>query len=131
MNSNPSTEQAANFHVARLRDLMNRYPGKEVLLTEFGWPACPEGYSETNQLTGQQCGIAGEMNQRIVIEETLAQLERAGLPGIVFEAFREPWKRETEGVVGPCWGICEGDSPYRCRSPYGLRARSHLPVVLK
>jgi exo-beta-1,3-glucanase (GH17 family) len=114
-----------------LQDLINRYPQKEVLLTEFGWPACPEGYRETNRFTNQECGIAGEINQRIIIEETLAQLEQIGLPGIVFEAFREPWKSETEGVVGPCWGICEGSPPYRCQFPYGLRARLYLPVALK
>ncbi|MCS7259967.1 MAG: exo-beta-1,3-glucanase [Anaerolineae bacterium] len=124
-------EQVADFHTARLRDLMNRYPEKEVLLTEFGWPACPERYSETNQHTGQQCGVAGETKQRLVIEDTLIQLEQANLPGIVFEAFREPWKLGTEGVVGPCWGICDESPPYRCRFPYGLRERAYLPMVLK
>lgn len=126
-----SAEQAADFHIARLRDLINRYPGKEVLLTEFGWPACPEGYRETNQYTGQQCGVAGETKQRLVIEETLTRLEKAGLPGVVFEAFRESWKQETEGEVGPCWGICEGNYPYRCQFPYGFRKKGYLPIVLK
>jgi len=106
---------AAAFHVARYQDLMARYPEKEVILTEFGWPAGPAGYTETNQYTGQQCGVAGQENQCLVIEETLAELDRLNLPGVVFETLREPWKARNEGPVGPYWGICEENPPYTCR----------------
>jgi len=108
---------AAEFHIARLMEVSARYPGKDVVLTEFGWPAGPDGYSETNQYTGQQCGVASEDNQHLVVEETLAKLDELGLDGVLFEAFREgEWKRRNEGPVGVFWGICEGASPYTCRS---------------
>lgn len=108
---------AAEFHIARLMDVSARYPAKDVVLTEFGWPAGPDGYSETNQYTGQQCGVASEANQHLVVEETLAKLDDMGLDGVLFEAFREgDWKTRYEGPVGVFWGICEGASPYTCRS---------------
>ncbi|MCJ7510824.1 MAG: exo-beta-1,3-glucanase [Dehalococcoidia bacterium] len=108
---------AAEFHIARLMDVSARYPDKDVVLTEFGWPAGPYGYSETNQHTGQQCGVASEDNQHLVVEETLAKLDEMGRGGVLFEAFREgDWKIRNEGPVGVFWGICEGASPYTCRS---------------
>lgn len=125
------TAEAADFHIARIQDVMALYPQKEIILTEFGWPAGPDGYSETNQYTEQRCGIASEANQHLVIEETLARLDRLGLPGIVFEAFREEWKQHHEGPAGPFWGVCEGTSPYTCKFPYGLRQRLYLPLVLR
>ncbi len=126
-----TASQAPGFHIARLRDLIARYPQKDVLLTEFGWPACPDGYSETNQYTGERCGVASEANQFLVVEGTLSGLEQLGLSGVVFVAFREPWKADQEGPVGPCWGICEGTPPYTCKFPYGFRERLYLPLMLR
>lgn len=100
-----SAADASAFHVARLEDVMVRYPALAVVLTEFGWPGGPEGYSEVNQFTGQRCGVAGETNQRLVVRETVSQLRTRGWPGVIFEAFREPWK-VAEGPVGPWWGLC-------------------------
>jgi len=31
----------ADFHMARLEDIRRTYPGKEVIVTEFGWPMGP------------------------------------------------------------------------------------------
>lgn len=107
-----TADEAADFHIARFQDIIARYPEKEVIVTEFGWPAGPNGYSETNQYTGQKCGVATESNQRLVIEETLVRLDRLGWQGVVFGAFRETWKERYEGAVGPFWGVCEGNPPY-------------------
>jgi exo-beta-1,3-glucanase (GH17 family) len=96
------------------------YPEKEVILTEFGWPGGPRGYRETNDYTGQRCGIANEANQDLVIMETLTKLDEKQWSGVVFEAFRENWKRRYEGRVGPFWGICKGTWPYKCKSFYWI-----------
>jgi exo-beta-1,3-glucanase (GH17 family) len=129
----PCTEvgQAAGFTLNRLEDIMARYPSQTTILTEFGWPAGPEGYRETNIHTGQECGEAGEDNQRRVIEETLTGLEELGMHAVVFEGFRENWKGATEGVVGPYWGICSGTASYKCTYAYGLRMQIYLPQVEK
>ena len=121
-------DKAATFNLDRLQEVRARYPGKEVVVTEFGWPGGPAGYAETNQRTGQQCGIAGAENQRRVVEETLERLDELGLPGVVFSAFREAWK-VAEGAVGPYWGICDGTAPYECPIRYGLRERLNVPLL--
>ncbi len=107
---------AGNFNIARLRDVKNFYPGRDVVLTEFGWPAGPSGYKETNLYTGQKCGVASEANQSLVISKTLIKLKEKGWAGIVFESFRENWKSKYEGPAGPYWGICKGSSPYTCKT---------------
>ncbi len=109
-----TAEQAPDFHVARYQNLIARYPGREVILTEFGWPACPDGYCEQNMFTHQCCGIANQENQVLVARETFARLDQLGLHGVLFEAFREDWKDRFEAPVGSCWGICEGTPPYTC-----------------
>ena len=110
-----TASQAADFHVARVKDIMLRYPGKPVVLTEFGWPAGPDGYSETNVNTGQRCGIANNENQSLVKQTTTSQLEHQGFQGVFFELEREPWK-SREGAVGPFWGL-----PLVPTAPTGLR----------
>jgi len=87
------------------------------VLTEFGWPAGPNGYTEANEKTGQRCGVAGEDNQRDVFEATLARLTALNLWGTTFAAVREPWKARSEGAVGSYWGLI-GGAP---RPPANLR----------
>ena len=109
---------AAAFAVARLQEVASIYPGKRTTLTEFGWPAGPNGYTETNVATGQQCGVASEENQTLVVNGTRTQLESAGYDGVMFEAFREgAWKVRVEASpVGSFWGQCSGTAPYACKT---------------
>ncbi|MGR8980801.1 MAG: exo-beta-1,3-glucanase [Gammaproteobacteria bacterium] len=106
-------DEAADFHLARLGDLRRTYPGKDVVLTEFGWPYSPEGGTEINVHTGQQCGIANKKNQKRVIQSTFEKLAARNWSGVVFEAFSENWKLGNEGQFGSSWGICRG-KPYSC-----------------
>lgn len=108
--------KAADFHMARLEDIRRTYPGKDVILTEFGWPNSPEGATEINVHTGQQCGIAGKKNQKEVIRSTFKKLAERNWSGVVFEAFSENWKPGIEGQFGGSWGICQGEPPYTCTS---------------
>jgi exo-beta-1,3-glucanase (GH17 family) len=107
-------EKAADFHIERLSEIRRTYPGKEVILTEFGWPHSPEGATETNVYTGERCGIAGRKNQQLVIRSTFQKLAERDWSGTVFEAFSENWKSGNEGSFGNSWGICEGNPPYTC-----------------
>lgn len=109
-----TAERAADFHIARLEEVRRTYPGKEVIVTEFGWPSGPEGGTETNVHTGQKCGMASPKNQSKVITSTLQKLAEKNWSGIVFEAFSEDWKPSDEGNFGSHWGICQGQPPYAC-----------------
>ncbi|MDD5461034.1 MAG: exo-beta-1,3-glucanase [Methylococcales bacterium] len=107
-------EKAADFHIARLEDIHRAYPGKEVIVTEFGWPNGPEGGTEVNPKTGEHCGIATQKNQTLVVQSTFKKLAKKLWSGVVFEAFSENWKPDKEGDFGRFWGICQGDPPYAC-----------------
>ncbi|MFZ2169198.1 MAG: exo-beta-1,3-glucanase [Methylococcaceae bacterium] len=109
-----SAEKAADFHIARLEEIRRAYPGKEVVVTEFGWPNGPEGGTEINFKTGQHCGIANKKNQKLVIQSTFKKLAKKHWSGVVFEAFSENWKPTQEGNFGSFWGICQGEPPYTC-----------------
>jgi exo-beta-1,3-glucanase (GH17 family) len=106
--------KAADFHIARIEEIRRTYPGKEVVLTEFGWPNGPEGGTETNKHTQQHCGVAGRKNQALVVKSTFKKLAQKGWSGTVFEAFSETWKPSEEGNFGSFWGICQGEPPYSC-----------------
>ena len=109
---------AVDFHVARLHDVSSVSGATEVIVTEFGWPAGPDGYTVTNRHTGAQCGVASEANQRHVIAETLRRLDELGLPGVIFQGFRGADERaRSEGPFAGFWGLCEGIPPYRCNLP--------------
>lgn len=109
-----TADKAAAFHIARLEEIRRTYPGKDVVLTEFGWPNGPEGATETNQRTGEKCAVAGQKNQIEVIKSTLQALKKKNWSGNVFEAFSENWKPSDEGDFGRYWGICQGQPPYEC-----------------
>jgi exo-beta-1,3-glucanase (GH17 family) len=114
-------DKTADFHIARLEEIRRTYPGKEVVVTEFGWPNGPEGGTEINLKTGQHCGIANKKNQTLVVKSTFKKLAKKKWSGVVFEAFSENWKPSKEGGFGSFWGICQGEPPYNCIK--GLQAR--------
>ncbi|MGR8953348.1 MAG: exo-beta-1,3-glucanase [Gammaproteobacteria bacterium] len=109
-------EKAAEFHLSRLEEVRRAYPGKDVILTEFGWPFAPEGATEVNVRTGEHCGIANRGNQALVIRSTLKMLAEKHWSGVIFEAFSENWKLSSEGAFGGAWGICSSEPPYACLS---------------
>lgn len=114
-------EKAADFHIARIEEIRRTYPGKEVVVTEFGWPNGPENGTEINRKTGQHCGIASKKNQALVIQSTFKKLAKKKWSGVVFEAFSENWKPGEEGNVGRFWGICQGEPPYDCTKNLKMR----------
>jgi len=109
-----SASKAADFHIARLEEVHSVNPGKDVVVTEFGWPNGPEGGTESNFKTKEHCGIAGKKNQALVIQSTFKKLAEKNWSGVAFEAFSENWKPSNEGNFGSFWGICQGEPPYTC-----------------
>ncbi len=107
---------AANFHIARLEEVQNANPDKDIIITEFGWPNGPDNGTEINGKTGQHCGIAGPKNQATIVESTFKKLAQKKRSGVVFEAFSEDWKPSNEGNFGRYWGLCKGEPPYTCNN---------------
>jgi exo-beta-1,3-glucanase (GH17 family) len=84
-------------YVDRLYDEMRlRFPGKQVLIGETGWPSVgrPRG-----------ANVPGHVNQARYIREFTALAAARGIPYNLIEAFDQPWKRLPEGTVGGYWGL--------------------------
>ena len=93
----PASRAAA--HVASIRArVAAAFPGKEIVIGEFGWP------SAGRMREGARPSLS---NQALTVSETLALAQRENFRVNIIEAFDQPWKRALEGAVGGYWGIID------------------------
>lgn len=89
--------------VDRSIDIYNRlraaYPGKRIVIAEFGWPSA--GYN-------RDAAVPGDIAQANVIRTFVSRAEALGIEYNIIEAFDAPWK-SFEGSVGQYWGIFDAD----------------------
>jgi exo-beta-1,3-glucanase (GH17 family)/cellulose synthase/poly-beta-1,6-N-acetylglucosamine synthase-like glycosyltransferase len=90
------SETAAVDQAIRIYDqLRQTYPGKRVVIAEFGWPSA--GYNRRD-------AIPGRLAQAAVLREFVSRADSLGIDYNIIEAFDQPWKT-FEGGVGPYWGM--------------------------
>ncbi len=95
----PIPASRAAEHVADIRGrVAAAFPGKEIVVGEFGWP------SQGRMREGAR---PSPSNQALALTETLALAAREHFQLNVIEAFDQPWKRALEGTVGGYWGIID------------------------
>jgi exo-beta-1,3-glucanase (GH17 family)/cellulose synthase/poly-beta-1,6-N-acetylglucosamine synthase-like glycosyltransferase len=75
--------------------LRQAYPGKRIVIAEFGWPS--EGYNYHN-------AYPGRLEQAAVMREFVTRADALGIEYNIVEAIDQPWKT-FEGGVGPYWGL--------------------------
>jgi exo-beta-1,3-glucanase (GH17 family)/cellulose synthase/poly-beta-1,6-N-acetylglucosamine synthase-like glycosyltransferase len=75
--------------------LREAYPGKRVVIAEFGWPSA--GYNLKN-------ANPGTFAQAEVLRTFVRKAEAFGIDYNIVEAIDQPWKI-FEGGVGPYWGV--------------------------
>jgi len=92
---NFSDKQAVDQAVYLYQLLRNQYPGKRVVLAEFGWPS--QGYNLLN-------ANPGPFEQAVVLRNFVTRAESIGMEYNIVEAIDQPWKY-FEGGVGPYWGV--------------------------
>jgi len=90
-----SSTEAVDQAVNRYQSLRNQFPGKHVMIAEFGWPS--SGYNLGN-------ADPGPFQQASVLRNFVVRAEAIGMDYNVVEAVDQPWKY-FEGGVGPYWGI--------------------------
>jgi exo-beta-1,3-glucanase (GH17 family) len=81
--------------VAVYNKLRDTFPGKRIVIAEFGWPS--GGY---NRLAA----VPGKFEQAQVLRSFLSQAQSLGMDYNIVEAFDQPWKT-FEGSVGAYWGL--------------------------
>ncbi len=75
--------------------LRQAYPGKRIVIAEFGWPSA--GYNYQN-------AYPGRLQQAAVMREFVTRADALGIDYNIVEAIDQPWKT-FEGGVGPYWGL--------------------------
>src|SRR6202795_4673185 len=92
---NFTDKQAVDQAVAMFQLLRDQFPGKRIVIAEFGWPSA--GYNLRN-------AVPGPFEQAMVLRILVSRAEAIGMEYNIVEAIDQPWKF-FEGGVGPYWGI--------------------------
>jgi glucan 1,3-beta-glucosidase len=95
-----AAESAAHVRSIR-RQVVEAFPGKEVIIGEVGWPSAGRM---------RESALPSPANQARVIQDVLALAKRDNFRVNVIEAFDAPWKRALEGTVGGHWGLFDDAS---------------------
>jgi exo-beta-1,3-glucanase (GH17 family)/cellulose synthase/poly-beta-1,6-N-acetylglucosamine synthase-like glycosyltransferase len=89
-------DTAAVDQAIRVYDMLRQaYPGKRIVIAEFGWPS--QGYNRRD-------ANPDPLVQARVLREFVARAEAQGIDYNIIEAYDQPWKT-FEGGVGPYWGV--------------------------
>src|SRR5580704_8236746 len=94
---NFTDKQAVDQAVAMYQLLRDQFPGKRIVIAEFGWPSA--GYNLQN-------AVPGPFQQAVVLRNFVKRAEAIGMEYNIVEAIDKPWKF-FEGGVGPYWGILD------------------------
>jgi len=92
-----SADQAVNQAILIYDKLRRTYPGKRVVIAEFGWPSA--GYNLKD-------AEPGRAEQALVLRDFAARAKAYGIDYNIVEAIDQPWKT-FEGGVGPYWGMLD------------------------
>ncbi|HVV40709.1 MAG TPA: glycosyltransferase [Nitrobacter sp.] len=94
-----SDKQAVDQAVIIYQKLRDAFPGKRIVIAEFGWPSA--GYNLKN-------ANPGPFEQAVTLRNFVTKAESIGMDFNIVEAIDQPWKF-FEGGVGPYWGILNAD----------------------
>jgi glucan 1,3-beta-glucosidase len=110
----PAREAARHVDAIR-KQVVAAFPGKEVLLGEFGWPSAGRM---------REGALPSRVNQARTLHEVLAQARRDDYRVNVIEAYDQPWKRQLEGTVGGHWGLFDAYQR-RAKFTWGAPVSNH------
>jgi exo-beta-1,3-glucanase (GH17 family)/cellulose synthase/poly-beta-1,6-N-acetylglucosamine synthase-like glycosyltransferase len=79
--------------------LRQAYPGKRIVIAEFGWPSAGLNRKEA---------VPDPLTQAEVVRDFVTRAEAMGIDYSIIEAFDQPWKTR-EGSVGPYWGMFDAN----------------------
>lgn len=94
-----SDKQAVDQAMIIYDKLRATFPGKRIVIAEFGWPSAGYNLKAANP---------GAFEQAITLRNFVSRAEKIGMEYNIVEAIDQPWKF-FEGGVGPYWGILNAD----------------------
>ncbi len=93
-------EAAVDYIFKRYHELQEAYPGKQIVITEVGWPSDGKPFSHATPSLA---------NQARFLREFLNRANEENIVYYVVEAFDQPWKIDIEGSSGAYWGVFNAD----------------------
>src|SRR6202521_2938635 len=96
---NFTSDQAVDQAVSMYQLLRDQFPGKRIVIAEFGWPSA--GYN-------LRSAVPGPFEQAKVLRNFVTRADAIGMEYNIVEAIDQPWKF-FEGGVGPYWGILNAE----------------------
>ncbi|MGC1466168.1 MAG: glycosyltransferase [Pseudolabrys sp.] len=93
LNADQTVDQAIMIY----DKLRQAYPGKRIVIAEFGWPSAGYNYKGADP---------GRINEAEVLRDFVARADFYGIDYNIIEAIDQPWKT-FEGGVGPYWGLLD------------------------
>jgi exo-beta-1,3-glucanase (GH17 family)/cellulose synthase/poly-beta-1,6-N-acetylglucosamine synthase-like glycosyltransferase len=88
-------KEAVDAALNGFQQLRQMYPGKRIVIAEFGWPSAGYNYQRSRP---------GHFEQATVLRDFIARAEAMGIDYNLIEAIDQPWKT-FEGSVGKYWGL--------------------------
>ena len=91
-------DRAVDYALERYAEVRERFPGKQVVIGEIGWPS-----------NGDRRGAAEATpdNQALFVRQFLERASRLDLDYYLMEAVDQPWKHAIERTVGAHWGLLD------------------------
>ncbi|MDI1345325.1 MAG: glycosyltransferase, partial [Pseudolabrys sp.] len=90
-----SETQAVDQAIIIYDKLRRAYPGKRIVIAEFGWPSAGYNLKSANP---------GRIEQAVALRDFVTRAEAYGIDYNIVEAIDQPWKI-FEGGVGPYGGL--------------------------
>jgi exo-beta-1,3-glucanase (GH17 family) len=94
-----SEANAVDYAIGSYDKLRQLYPGKRIVIAEFGWPSAGYNLKDANP---------GRIQQAEVMRDFIARADALGIDYNIVEATDQPWKI-FEGSVGPYWGLLDAN----------------------
>ncbi|MBI5264984.1 MAG: glycosyltransferase [Bradyrhizobium sp.] len=90
-----SEKKAVDQAMIIYQKLRDAFPGKRIVIAEFGWPSAGYNLKAANP---------GPFEQTLTLRNFVSRAEAIGMEYNIVEAIDQPWKF-FEGGVGPYWGF--------------------------
>ncbi|MGJ3260551.1 MAG: glycosyltransferase [Rhodospirillales bacterium] len=111
---------AADYAFDRYAAVRRAYPGKRVVIAEFGWPS--RGYNN-------RAAFPGPTIQAEVIRAFVRRAYDRGIAFNIIEAFDQPWKTR-EGSVGAYWGLFDAGGALKFPLDGTYREQTFYPRLI-
>ncbi|MFG1393209.1 glycosyltransferase [Xanthobacter agilis] len=92
-------DRVVDYTINAYNRLRTAYPGKRIVIGEFGWPS--HGFN-------RGASVPDPIEQAKIIRDFVSRADALGIEYNIIEAFDLP-KKQNEGSVGQYWGVFDAD----------------------